>query len=255
MDLIEEAPRAQQRAGDRGPVGRAAEVVLVEEEILGAVLHHQHRHLARGEREGPGRRDHLRRVGRGLGGEAGGQDGGEGRAHPRRALGRHRAAQGRGQAPHQRQAEPGAAHAALDRILELAELFEDALLVRGGDADAGIRDREGDQGAGGPLAGPPPAGRALTRISPRSVNLSAFESRLRRIWETLPSSVYIAGSPSGSSKTRFTWSLSSSGRSMPRSAAKRSRTSNSAGRTTTLPASTLARSSRSFTTSVRSSAA
>ena len=47
----------------------------------------------------------------------------------------------------------------------------------------------------------------------------------------------------------------SSGRSMPRRAPKRFLRSNSAGRTTVLPASTFARSSRSFTSSDRSSAA
>ena len=55
-----------------------------------------------------------------------------------------------------------------------------------------------------------------------------------------------------SSKTSATGSLSSSGRSMPRRAPNRSPTANSSARTTILPASTLARSSRSLTSSDRS---
>ena len=54
---------------------------------------------------------------------------------------------------------------------------------------------------------------------------------------------------------RSTVSVTSSGRSIPRKALKSSCASNCAGRTSVLPASILARSSRSFTSSVRSSAA
>ena len=60
--------------------------------------------------------------------------------------------------------------------------------------------------------------RAVTRISPRSVNFSAFERKLRRICDTLPSSVCRSGTSSGSSNTRATDSFTSSGRSMPRRA-------------------------------------
>ena len=74
--------------------------------------------------------------------------------------------------------------------------------------------------------------------------------KLRRICETLPSSVCSARQPAGSSNTSATAALwASSGRSMPRRAPNRVATSNSRGRMTTLPASTLARSSRSLTSS------
>ena len=72
---------------------------------------------------------------------------------------------------------------------------------------------------------------AATRTSPRSVNFSALEMKLRRICDTLPSSVCSGGSPLGSSKTSSTASLVSSGRSMPRSAPNSSATSNSVGST------------------------
>jgi len=47
-------------------------------------------------------------------------------------------------------------------------------------------------------------GVALTWISPRSVNFSALEMKLRRICETLLSSVCSIGTPTGSSKIRLT---------------------------------------------------
>ena len=97
--------------------------------------------------------------------------------------------------------------------------------------------------------------RAVTRTSPRSVNLSALERKLRRICDTFASSVYSGGTLSGSSKTSATDSFTSSGRSMPRSAPNSRPASNSIGRITILPASILARSSRSFTSSPSASAA
>jgi rsbT co-antagonist protein RsbR len=87
----------------------------------------------------------------------------------------------------------------------------------------------------------------ITGTSPCSVNLSAFEIRLRRICDTLASSVKSGGSWSAYSNTSATEPFSSSGRSMPRSAPKSVSTWNSDGRTAVLPASTFARSSRSFT--------
>ena len=63
------------------------------------------------------------------------------------------------------------------------------------------------------------------------------------------------GQLGASSKRSATVSLTSSGRSMPRSALNSSATSNSTGRTSILPASILARSSRSLTSSARSVAA
>ena len=79
--------------------------------------------------------------------------------------------------------------------------------------------------------------------------------KFRRIWEILASSVWSASTPPGSSNTSCTVSPTSRGRSIPRSAPKSPVTSKSVGRTTILPASTLARSSRSPTSSDRSCAA
>ncbi|MPN63761.1 hypothetical protein SDC9_211527 [bioreactor metagenome] len=89
--------------------------------------------------------------------------------------------------------------------------------------------------------------------SPLSVNFNALEMRLRRICDTLLSSDVIGGRWRVPSKTSETPELlARSGLSIPRSAPNRSSMKNSAGRTVTLPASTLARSSRSLTRSERS---
>ena len=64
--------------------------------------------------------------------------------------------------------------------------------------------------------------RQETRTEPRTVNLSALDTRLRRICATLPWSVYSDGRSSGSSITSATLSLTTSGLNMPRSAANRS---------------------------------
>ena len=95
---------------------------------------------------------------------------------------------------------------------------------------------------------------AVTRTSPRVVNLSAFEMKLRRICESLRSSVKIAGTPRGSSKISDTSLEARIGLNMPRSAENRSTMSNQAGEMVMRPASTLARSSRSLTISVSSDA-
>ena len=85
-----------------------------------------------------------------------------------------------------------------------------------------------------------------TRTSPRSVNLRAFETRLRRIWLTLGSSVWSSGMPSGGSSTQSsTPSHLGSARMVPRSAARTERAANRVGRSETLPASILERSSTS----------
>ena len=108
------------------------------------------------------------------------------------------AAEELGQPARQRQAETRAAHLRLQTVFELGELLEDPRLVLRRDADAGVRDREGDE----PFARP--ASPAMTRTSPRSVNFKAFEIRLRRICETLPSSVKSGGSAVASSNTSET---------------------------------------------------
>ena len=135
-------------------------------------------------------------------------------------------------------------------FVDLGELLEDPLLVLGGDADAGV---------GAPRRRPCRRRRrrgAATRTSPRSVNLSALEMKLRRICDTLPSSVCSGGRPSGSSKTQRDRVARPAAAAACRAARRTGpRPSNSAGRTSILPASTLARSSRSLTSSDRSSAA
>ena len=78
--------------------------------------------------------------------------------------------------------------------------------------------------------------------------------RLRKICDTLPSSVSSSGTCGLLSKTSATFSFLRSGRSMPRKAAKVSSTLNVTGRKPTLPASILDRSRRSSTISVSVSA-
>ena len=96
--------------------------------------------------------------------------------------------------------------------------------------------------------------RADTRTSPLSVNFSALEMKLRRIWDSFLSSVNRREDCCGSSKTSVTSWLVSTGRNMPRSAENRSTISNQAGEISTRPASTLASSSRSLTMPANSSA-
>lgn len=94
-----------------------------------------------------------------------------------------------------------------------------------------------------------PSCRADTRTSPRSVNLSALEMKLRSTWLILPSSVSSGGSWRLSWKIRRTAAFLCSGRNMPRRAPNRSGTEKDSSRTVILPASTLARSRRSSTSS------
>ena len=93
---------------------------------------------------------------------------------------------------------------------------------------------------------------ADTRTSPWEVNFKAFEMKLRRICESLRSSVKSLGSPSGSSKISAVSGLVRTVLNMPRNAEKRSTISNQAGEMSTRPASILARSSRSSTISENS---
>ncbi len=153
MELVDEPPRVREGAGRHRLEGRVAEVVLVEQQILGAVLHHQHR--PRPGSIAPAGSAGVDAPGLGLDRVPHRDRRGERGADPRGALQRDAAAEQRGEPPHQRQAEPGAAHAALHRVLELAELLEDALLVLGRDADAGVGHRERDRVvAGRPRAHP-----------------------------------------------------------------------------------------------------
>ena len=73
-----------------------------------------------------------------------GHDQGEPAAPARCALDGDRAPQQARQFARDRQAEPGAAIAAIDRAVRLAEGFEDDLVLPLGDADARILDQEGD---------------------------------------------------------------------------------------------------------------
>ena len=94
---------------------------------------------------------------------------------------------------------------------------------------------------------------AETRISPFSVNFTAFEIRFLSIWLTLYSSVTSVGTFVDSKMSRTLASMDS-GRNIPRRAAKTSSTSKGTERTEILPASIFARSSRSLTKSMRSCA-
>ena len=91
---------------------------------------------------------------------------------------------------------------------------------------------------------------------PRSVNFTALERKFRRIWASLPSSVRSGGIPTGSSKTRATAPLRRAGAgSSPAGPRRGRRPRTTSGRTTALPASTFARSSRSLTRAESPSAA
>ena len=135
-----------------------------------------------------------------------------------------RAAEQLGQPARQRQAEAGAAHLPLQPMLELRELLEDPRLILRRDADAGVGDAERHH------RGPRRRRGADTRTSPRSVNFKRVRDQvaqnLRHLALRRCSS---GGTPSASSKTSATDWLSSSGRSMPRSAPNSFSTSKSAG--------------------------
>ncbi len=81
------------------------------------------------------------------------------------------------------QAQAGAAIAAAGAAVGLLEGLENDLLLVGRNADAGVRDREGDHAAGAVQAFvvvPPAAGDARLTLSvtlPRSVNLKALDNR------------------------------------------------------------------------------
>ena len=100
------------------------------------------------------------------------------------------------------------------------------------------------------------AWRAVTRTSPRSVNLSAFEMKLRRICDTFASSVYSGRHALRlveDERHRFVRPAAGAACRAARRTAVRRRT-RSVG-STVFPASIFARSSRSFTSSPSASAA
>ena len=180
--------RLAQRARGQHLEARALQVLLVDEQRLAVVLDHQHRQAGRRRAGGsPRARTTPRSRPFVVHGDA-----------PRRTWTRGRARSRRSTLPPSSAASlrdsgrprPVPAHPALQRVLDLRELLEDALLVLGRDADAGVARRENDH-----RARPTPA-RAETRTSPRSVNLSALEMKLRRICETFASSVCSGGRPS-----------------------------------------------------------
>src|SRR6185312_13144190 len=69
-------------------------------------------------------------------------DDAEGRPASRRAHQLDPAAEQRGERARQTQSETAAVHAPLQAAVDLRELLEDALLIRGRDADAGVPDIE-----------------------------------------------------------------------------------------------------------------
>ena len=94
----------------------------------------------------------------------------------------HAATQQFGQPLAQRQAQPGAAQALLQRRLDLREVLEDGVVELGRDADAGVGHGEGHLAVARRRC-------AVTRTSPLGVNFSALEMKLRRICDSLRSSV------------------------------------------------------------------
>ena len=97
--------------------------------------------------------------------------------------------------------------------------------------------------------------RADTTTSPRSVNLSAFDTRLRRICASLPWSVSNSDSRAPARRSAARRSSRAGERAqLPRSAANSSPTANRSARSRLLPASILDRSSMSLTSSDSSSA-
>jgi hypothetical protein len=130
---LAEAPRRQHLEH------RSRQQALVDQQRLLAVLDDQDGHAVRLEQP-LGLVRNLRRV----------EDGNlrrERRAEPDCALHRHAAAEELGELAAEGQAEAGAAHAPLHGTLDLGELLEDALLVLGRDANAGVADAEYDRAA------------------------------------------------------------------------------------------------------------
>ncbi len=132
-------------------------------------------------------------------------------------------------------------------MVHLREILKNQLLVFRGDADAGIGHRKDDI-----ICRP---GRAETRTSPRSVNFRAFEIKFRRIWEILPSSENIGGNVVRILEDQIHRLIQQQGPQHAAQGGEQIRHANSSGLASTLPASTLARSSRSLTRSSRSCAA
>ena len=137
----------------------------------------------------------------GAGGGASGSDVGRGReaqaeraalagdAGARRG---QRAAHRLGEAAADRQAEARPAVAPRDRRVDLAERLEELVHPVRGDADAGVADldRRSSTAPGAARLGASPSTDRTT--SPCSVNLIAFDRRLRTIWRSRPASPTIA---------------------------------------------------------------
>ena len=144
--------------------------------------------------------------------------------------------------------EPGPLDPPLERALDLAELLEDPLAVLRGDADAGVGHREDDRVArarGGGDADLAALGELHGVGEEVPQDLRRACPRRCAAWRRRPA-------PRRRSATE---PCASRGRIVPRRPSKRSATSNDLGRTTALPASTLARSSRSLTSAESPSAA
>ena len=127
------------------------------------------------------------------------------------ALARHAAALDGDRAPLQlgqaladRESEARPAEPSRDRGVRLAERLEQPVDAVRRDADARVADRDVDFPAplsGRPATGPAATGRPETdtTTSPASVNLTAFERRLRTIWRSRPASPVRACGSFGSS--------------------------------------------------------
>ena len=149
-----------------------------------------------------------------------------------------------------REAEPGAAVEASGRAVALRERLEDPLLLLVVDADAGVADREGDDGrrpstSDSRLRLQPLSARPIcTCTVPCSVNLNALASRFLRIWRRRCGSVTIVVGAVGREVDRVAEALALGRRARTRGAgrcaARRSETS--AISAVTVPDSTLARS-------------
>ena len=135
------------------PVARLREVLLEQQDDVRVVVDRQDQpaaaraHLARARLELFGGRSGDRLlVGRARQGPAISERQAEREAGTRtkRALQRDVAAQEPREPPADRQAEAGAAVLPGAAAVDLAELLEDQLQLIGGDADAGVRDRDGD---------------------------------------------------------------------------------------------------------------
>ena len=174
---------AQAARGD-GLVARALQQLLVDELRLRLVLDDEHRHAATDRPPPPAV---TARSGEALrsskcSGSVARERGADAELAAARRLRRSSAARAGGTAAGRGRC-PSRAPAADSRTCVNSSKMR--AWSSGADADARVRDGEHDACAR------PRVGAAVTRTSPRSVNLMAFEMKLRRICETLPSSLYM----------------------------------------------------------------